>query len=50
MSESLRQRILLIPRNLPLFIGGMERLNSHRVLELSKAADMRVVHRQDAGR
>lgn len=36
-------RILLITRNLPPLVGGMERLNWHMAHELSKQADLKVV-------
>lgn len=38
-----RPRILLITRNLPPLVGGMERLNWHIADELSRRADVRVV-------
>lgn len=38
-----RQRILLITRNLPPLVGGMERLNWHMAEELSRVADVHVV-------
>lgn len=43
MSESRRQRILLITRNLPPLVGGMERLNWHMAEELAKYAEVRVI-------
>jgi len=42
MSES-RQRILLVTRNLPPLLGGMERLNWHMADELAKVAEVRIV-------
>lgn len=36
-------RILLITRNLPPLVGGMERLNWHMADELSKQAEVRVI-------
>lgn len=36
-------RILLVTRNLPPLVGGMERLNWHMAEELSKVAEVRVV-------
>lgn len=36
-------RILLITRNLPPLVGGMERLNWHLAEELAKIADVRIV-------
>lgn len=36
-------RILLVTRNLPPLVGGMERLNWHMAEELSKFAEVRVV-------
>jgi phosphatidylinositol alpha-1,6-mannosyltransferase len=38
-----RQRILIITRNLPPLVGGMERLNWHMADELSQYAKVRVV-------
>ena len=38
-----RQRILVVTRNLPPLVGGMERLNWHMIDELAKVADVRVV-------
>lgn len=38
-----RQRILIITRNLPPLVGGMERLNWHMASELSKYAEVRVI-------
>ena len=38
-----RARILLVTRNLPPLVGGMERLNWHMAEELAKFADVRVV-------
>ena len=38
-----RPRILLVTRNLPPLVGGMERLNWHMAEELAKVADVRVV-------
>lgn len=38
-----RSRILLITRNLPPLVGGMERLNWHMAEELAKAAEVRVI-------
>src|SRR5690606_2320699 len=40
---SQRPRILLITRNLPPLVGGMERLNWHIADELSRHADVRVI-------
>lgn len=36
-------RVLLVTRNLPPLVGGMERLNWHMVEELSRTAEVRVV-------
>src|SRR5690606_10821402 len=36
-------RILIITRNLPPLVGGMERLNWHMADELSKYAEVRVI-------
>lgn len=38
-----RTRILLVTRNLPPLVGGMERLNWHMAEELTKIAEVRVV-------
>ncbi|MDE2150040.1 MAG: glycosyltransferase family 4 protein [Gammaproteobacteria bacterium] len=38
-----RMRILIVTRNLPPLVGGMERLNWHMAEQLSKAAEVRVV-------
>lgn len=38
-----RLRILLVTRNLPPLVGGMERLNWHMAAELAKVADVRVI-------
>lgn len=38
-----KQRILLITRNLPPLVGGMERLNWHMAGELSKYAEVKVI-------
>lgn len=43
MSERARPRILLVTRNLPPLIGGMERLNWHMAEELSRIAEVRVI-------
>src|SRR5690242_13296305 len=43
MSNQRRPRILLVTRNLPPLIGGMERLNWHMAKELASAADVRVI-------
>lgn len=43
MSETLRPRILVVTRNLPPLVGGMERLNWHMADELAKFADVRIV-------
>lgn len=44
----MRRRILIITRNLPPLVGGMERLNWHMAEELAKRADVRVVGPQRA--
>lgn len=41
--EAARQRILIVTRNLPPLVGGMERLNWHMADELSRYADVHVV-------
>jgi phosphatidylinositol alpha-1,6-mannosyltransferase len=38
-----QQRILIITRNLPPLVGGMERLNWHMADELSKYAEVKVI-------
>ena len=38
-----RLRILLVTRNLPPLVGGMERLNWHMAEELAKVADVRII-------
>lgn len=38
-----RQRILLITRNLPPLVGGMERLNWHMADELAKQAEVQLI-------
>lgn len=43
MTETRRKRILVITRNLPPLVGGMEQLNWHMAEELSKVADVRLV-------
>lgn len=43
MAEERRPRILLVTRNLPPLVGGMERLNWHTADELAKIADVRIV-------
>lgn len=43
MPDSKRQKILIITRNLPPLVGGMERLNWHMADELSKYADVKVI-------
>lgn len=43
MVDLSRTRILLVTRNLPPLVGGMERLNWHMADELAKQADVRVV-------
>lgn len=43
MFEQSRRRILIIARNLPPLVGGMERLNWHMAQELAKTADVRII-------
>lgn len=43
MTENRRARILLVTRNMPPLVGGMERLNWHMANELAKVADVHVV-------
>ena len=38
-----QQRVLIITRNLPPLVGGMERLNWHMADELSKYAEVKVI-------
>ncbi len=45
-----RQRILIVTRNLPPLVGGMERLNWHMAYELSRHADVHVVGPAGAAR
>ncbi|RUL62278.1 glycosyltransferase family 1 protein [Dyella dinghuensis] len=48
MTERRRPRILIITRNLPPLVGGMERLNWHMAEELAKHADVIVIGPQGA--
>tara|TARA_R110000751_G_scaffold84763_1_gene169417 strand:+ start:2081 stop:3253 length:1173 start_codon:yes stop_codon:yes gene_type:complete len=48
MPEIHRQKILIITRNLPPLVGGMERLNWHMADELSKYAEVKVIGPSDA--
>ena len=43
MTDTRRPRILIITRNLPPLIGGMERLNWHMAGELSQRAAVRII-------
>src|SRR5690554_2989872 len=43
MPDNKRRKILIITRNLPPMVGGMERLNWHMAEELAKYADVRVI-------
>jgi len=43
MIDASQPRILLVTRNLPPLVGGMERLNWHMAEELSHHADVRVI-------
>jgi len=43
MTPPSRPRILLITRNLPPLVGGMERLNWHLAEELAKQAQVHIV-------
>ena len=43
MIEKRRPRILLVTRNLPPLVGGMERLNWHLASQLSSCAEVRIV-------
>lgn len=40
---AMQTRILIVTRNLPPLLGGMERLNWHMAEELAKRADVRVI-------
>lgn len=48
MTDTRRPRILLVTRNLPPLVGGMERLNWHMAETLSKMAEVRVIGPQGA--
>jgi len=41
--DSFAQKILIVTRNLPPLVGGMERLNWHMAEELAKYADVHVI-------
>ncbi len=43
MPQHRKRRILLVTRNLPPLVGGMERLNWHMAEELAKVAEVRVI-------
>ena len=43
VTDTHRIRILIVTRNLPPLVGGMERLNWHMAEELTKIADVRMV-------
>lgn len=43
MVKQRRRRILLVTRNMPPLLGGMERLNWHMAAELSRTAEVRVI-------
>lgn len=49
MSTTQGKRILLVTRNLPPLVGGMERLNWHLAQELSRHAEVRVIGPSGAG-
>lgn len=49
MTERRRTRILIVTRNLPPLVGGMERLNWHLAEELSRRAEVRVIGVEGAG-
>ena len=42
-ADDRRARVLLVTRNLPPLVGGMERLNWHMVAELAVSCDVRVI-------
>lgn len=48
MTEARRLRILMVTRNLPPLVGGMERLNWHMAKGLAERAEVRVVGPQGA--
>lgn len=48
MRKTSRQRVLIITRNLPPLVGGMERLNWHMADELSKYAEVHIIGPQGA--
>jgi len=48
MSVAAQPRILIVTRNLPPLVGGMERLNWHMAHELSKVAEVRIVGPTDS--
>lgn len=43
MSEPRRPRVLIVTRNLPPLVGGMEQLNWHLAHELAKHAEVRII-------
>ena len=43
MATREKPRVLLITRNLPPLLGGMERLNWHMASELTAFADVRII-------
>lgn len=43
MTEARKLRVLLVTRNLPPLVGGMERLNWHLADELSRRVEIRVI-------
>lgn len=43
MTEKSKPRILIVTRNLPPLVGGMERLNWHMAAALAKFAEVRVI-------
>lgn len=43
MTDAHRPRILIVTRNLPPLVGGMERLNWHMAEELARWAEVRIV-------
>lgn len=43
MADSAPRRVLIITRNLPPLVGGMERLNWHIANELSQTAEVRII-------
>lgn len=43
MADAMKPRLLLVTRNLPPLVGGMERLNWHMAEELAKTCEVKVI-------